>query len=174
MIGESSYTRVPVLQRQLRDFGVVALLAVVIATSAFVVVRNKDLAARQIELAQRTARELADGRPPLPTVQAALVSAATPSRKHPYLRQRKIQEPEAAWRPLVASTDPMRASDKLFYDAATRFDRDGVFADLMPDASGRAAKSFSLPLRMSSATCRSWSSPRSTDARGTSSSRPFL
>ena len=55
MIGESSYTRAPVLQRQLRDFAVVGALALLIATVAFVAVRNTELAARiaSYELAYR-------------------------------------------------------------------------------------------------------------------------
>ncbi|HTL32547.1 MAG TPA: sugar ABC transporter permease [Kofleriaceae bacterium] len=37
------------------------------------------------------------------------------------------------------------ADDKLFYDAATRFDRTGPFAELMPDGSGRAIAAIPLP-----------------------------
>jgi ABC-type sugar transport system permease subunit len=145
MIGESSYTRVPVLQRQLRDFTVVASFAILIATVAFVAVRNTELAARQIDLAERTAQALAEGRTALPAVHGVLVTQATPSKKHPYLRHRKILEPgvdapRAPWRHLggAASSTPTRADDKLFYDAATRFDRDGEYAEMMKDGSGRA------------------------------------
>jgi len=133
--GESSYTRIPgVLQRQLRDFAAVATLAVIIATAAFVAVRNTELAARQIDLATRTAENIAAGRAALPTVHGALVSAATSSKKHPYLRRRQILD-AGSWRALGGANAP---DDKLFYDAATRFDRDGEFAELMPDGTGRA------------------------------------
>jgi ABC-type sugar transport system permease subunit len=139
----SSGTRVPVLQRQLRDFAVVAVAAIVIATIAFVAVRNTELAERQIDLARRSAQALTEGRAALPTVHGALVSAATPSKKHPYLRHRKIlDEPGAAWRHLGGSSSsaPARAGDKLFYDAATRFEQlhRGELAELMRDGSGRA------------------------------------
>jgi ABC-type sugar transport system permease subunit len=37
------------------------------------------------------------------------------------------------------------ADDKLFYDAASRFDRTGPFAELMPDGSGRAIAVLAVP-----------------------------
>jgi ABC-type sugar transport system permease subunit len=139
MIGESSYTRAPVLQRQLRDFGAVAIVAIVIATVAFVAVRNTELAARQMDLARRTAATIAQGRTALPNVRGVLVSAATPSKKHPYLRHRQIREPDSAWRHLGGSQST-GADDKLFYDAATRFEqaKTDELVEMMNDASGRA------------------------------------
>jgi ABC-type sugar transport system permease subunit len=127
------------IQRQLRDFGVGALVAIIIATVAFVAVRNKELAARQIDIASRAADALLASKAPLPTVHGAIVSAATPSKKHPYLRQRRIlEEPGTTWRVLGGSG--AKPDDKLFYDAATRFDRDGgiPLGELMPDGTGRA------------------------------------
>lgn len=144
MTAESSYTRVPVVKRQLRDFAVVALLAIVIATCAFVVVRNTELADRQLDLARRSAAALADGKSALPTVHGVLVTPATPSKKHPYLRRRKIlDEPGAPWRGLGGSTRGAAAAngdDKLFYDVATRFEQHGEpeLAEMMKDGSGRA------------------------------------
>jgi ABC-type sugar transport system permease subunit len=126
----------PVLQRQLRDFGVGAILAIIVATVAFVAVRNTELASRQIALAQRTAAAVAAGQAPLPTVDSAIVSPPTPSKKHAYLLQRQIRDASGAWRPLVA--DPAEPLSKLFYDAANRFDRTGALAELMPDGTGRA------------------------------------
>jgi ABC-type sugar transport system permease subunit len=42
--------------------------------------------------------------------------------------------------------DAVRFSDdKLFYDAATRFDRMGPYAELMPDGSGRAIAAIGVP-----------------------------
>jgi ABC-type sugar transport system permease subunit len=135
----TSGTRVPVLQRQLRDFGAVAIVAVLIATVAFVAVRNTQLAARQLDLARRTAVAISEGHNPLPTVHGVLVSAATPSKKHLYLRHRQIREIDSAWRHLGGSQST-GADDKLFYDAATRFEqtKGPELVELMNDASGRA------------------------------------
>ena len=134
---ESSYTRVPVVRRQLRDFIVAAAVAIAIASAAFVGVRNRELAARQLDLATRSADAAAELRDPLPTVHAALVSEPKLSAKHPYLRRRLIRE-GARTRVLGADRDVAHADDKLFYDAANRFQRDGAFAELVPDGTGRA------------------------------------
>ena len=67
----SGGTRVPVVQRQLRDFGVGALAAIIIATVAFVAVRNKELAARQIDVATRAVDALVIGKAPLPLKPSA-------------------------------------------------------------------------------------------------------
>jgi ABC-type sugar transport system permease subunit len=145
-------TRVPVLQRQLRDFAIFALLSVVVATCAFVAVRNTELAAQQIGRANRAAGELAAGHPSLPTVHGVLVTGATPSKKHRYLRHRKIQdEPGGTWRLLgggAVSDRPAHADDKLFYDVATRFEQNGrqAFAEMMKDGSGRAVAAQSACL----------------------------
>jgi ABC-type sugar transport system permease subunit len=133
---ESSYTKVPVVRGQLRDFLVAGALAIVIASAAFVGVRNKELAARQLDLAARSAEAAADGRDALPTVHAALVSEPRVSTKHPYLRRRLIREGVA--KPRVLGADRSHADDKLFYDAANRFQRDGAFAEMIPDGTGRA------------------------------------
>jgi ABC-type sugar transport system permease subunit len=148
--------------RQLRDFAVASVLAIVIATCAFVAVRNRELAERQLDLASRAAQAIAEGRA-LPDVHAVLVGAAKPSPKRPYLRHRQVFE-AGAWRALTAGASP---DDKLFFDAATRFERTapgardaaagaasdraatgedpvrdleraGAFTELLPDGSGRA------------------------------------
>ena len=127
--------------RQLRDFAIGAMLAILIATVAFVAVRNKELTARQLDLAARAADAIAEGRP-LPEVHAVLVATAEPSVKHPYLRHRRVLE-LGAWRPLTAGGS---ADDKLFYDAANRFDRQHAartatsdrLVEMIPDGSGRA------------------------------------
>jgi len=137
----TSGTRVPVLQRQLRDFAVAAAIALLIATVAFVAVRNTELRARQTELAMRTAEALVDWRPPLPTVRGVFVSPALPSKKHPMLRHRRIHDYDSAWRPLGGlSMDPTHTDDKLFYDAATRFEQLPALemVEMMRDGSGRA------------------------------------
>ena len=114
------------IARQLRDFGVGALAAIVIATCAFVAVRNRELVERQLELAQQAA---AAGGP-----DAVMVGPAVRSSKHAYLRHRQVLD-HGAWRPLVAGGS---RDDKLLYDAASRFDRAGAFAELVPDGTARA------------------------------------
>ncbi|MDQ3370437.1 MAG: hypothetical protein M3680_33875, partial [Myxococcota bacterium] len=87
--------------RQLRDFAFGAVIAIVIATVAFVAVRNHELAARQLDQATRAIAALAEDRAPLPGVHAAVVGAAVPSPTHPYLRHRQVRD-GGTWRPLVA------------------------------------------------------------------------
>jgi len=137
--------------RQLRDFSVGAALCILIASAAFVGVRNRELATRQRSLADRAAAEIAEGRT-LPDVRAVIVGPATPSPKRPYLKSRQISD-GAGWRPLTATAAGASPDDKLFYDAATRYERetsarspvrrDGAELDddatiLLPDGSGRA------------------------------------
>ncbi len=125
--------------RQLRDFAVAGVLCILIASIAFVGVRNRELAERQLDLATRAASAIAEGRA-LPDVHAVIVGPATPSPKRSYLKTRKLRE-AGAWRPLTASAAGSTEDDKLFYDAATRFDRlhpEGVVSELLPDGTGRA------------------------------------
>jgi arabinogalactan oligomer/maltooligosaccharide transport system permease protein len=124
--------------RQLRDFAVVSALCILIASAAFVGVRNRELAARQLELADRAAAAVAVGRA-LPDVHAVIVGPAAPSPKRPYLKTRQIRDAGGAWRPLAAGTPGATADDKLFFDAATRFELAGTLPrKLLPDGSGRA------------------------------------
>jgi ABC-type sugar transport system permease subunit len=123
------------LQRQLRDFAITATISMIVAFVAFVAVRNKELAARQIALATHAAETLVTSKTVVPTTHAAVVSAAKPSRQHPYLRHREIFD-GTAWRTLGGAVH--RPDDKLFYDAANRFDREGPVAELLHDGSGRA------------------------------------
>jgi ABC-type sugar transport system permease subunit len=123
----------PVL-RQLRDFGLGSLVAIIIAVCGFVAMRNTELAHQQIELATRAATAIASDRAPLAGVHAVLVGDAAPSKKHPYVRHRQVRDGDV-WRSLTMGGSP---DDKLFYDAATRFDRQGAFAELLRDGSGRA------------------------------------
>ena len=109
--------------RQLRDFGLGAVLALVIASFAFVAVRNRDLESTQLELARRAVDALHAGRSPVPGLHTVIVGTARATATHPFLRRRQIRELEPTpgpWRDLVAGHG---ADDKLFYDAATRFDR---------------------------------------------------
>ena len=126
--------------RQLRDFAVGAALCLLVASAAFVGVRNRELADRQRALADRAAEAVAEGRA-LPDVHAVIVGAATPSRKRSYLKTRQIKD-AGVWRALTATAPGATADDKLFYDAATRFDRaperDAAFTELLSDGSGRA------------------------------------
>ncbi|MEO8554010.1 MAG: sugar ABC transporter permease, partial [Kofleriaceae bacterium] len=86
------------------------------------------------ENSDRHLRVEEEDRQPLPTVHGAVIGPATPSPRHAFLRHRELRE-GTAWRTLESS----RPDDKLFYDAATRFDRDHrPFVDLLRDGSGRA------------------------------------
>ncbi len=107
------------ITKQLRDFAIGAFLAILIATGAFVAVRNHELAERQIDLATRSAEAVVEGRVEPPTVHAVIVGAPAPSKKHPILRQRQVRD-QGQWRTLSASGS---VDDKLFYDAANRFER---------------------------------------------------
>jgi ABC-type sugar transport system permease subunit len=120
--------------RQLRDFAIGAFLAIIFATCAFVAVRNTELRAKQIELATRAATAIVDGKAPVPGLHAVLVGDSAPSKKHAILRQRQVLD-AGTWRALTAKGSP---DDKLFYDAATRFEREGEFATLLRDGTGRA------------------------------------
>jgi ABC-type sugar transport system permease subunit len=114
--------------RQLRDFALAAIIAILIATAAFVAVRNKELSARQVDLAARAVDAVAAGRAAPPDVHAVIVSEARPSPKHDILRRREVLEwggEDKRWRPLVAGSS---ADAKLFYDTAARFDRTAITA----------------------------------------------
>lgn len=137
-------TTLPLVGRQLRDFAVGAVCALVIATCAFVGVRNRELAARQIDLAQRSAADLAAGHETLPTVHGGIVSAATASSQHPYIRHRRLREGHT-WRVLAGGSAAQRQlDDKLIYDAANRF-TGAPFAELLDDGTGRAIAATGRP-----------------------------
>lgn len=132
---------------QLRDFAVGAALALLVATVAFVAVRNRELIDRQLERATRALDAVALGQEPLPDVHAVVVGPATVSEKHTFLRRRQVFDRHSystapEWRPLAANHGP---DDKLFYDAATRFERTGAFGELIPDGSGRALAARAVP-----------------------------
>jgi ABC-type sugar transport system permease subunit len=126
--------------RQLRDFAFGAAIAILIATVAFVAVRNKELAALQLDRAARGIETVLADRTPLPDVHAVVVGAAQPSSKYTFIRRRDVLE-AGAWRLLGSGAG---ADDKLFYDAANRIERlardhkTPSFAELIPDGTGRA------------------------------------
>src|SRR6185312_15808747 len=66
------------LHRQLRDFAVAGAFAIVIASVAFVAVRNREVIERQFDLADRSALAVSEDREPLPTVHGAIVGPSTP------------------------------------------------------------------------------------------------
>lgn len=132
------------VRRALRDFAAAACVAILIATCAFVAVRNRTLIASQTDLAVRSAEAMAAGREALPTVHGALVGPATASKAHPYLRHRRIRAAGGAWR-VLAGTDERSPLDKQMYDAAARFDRSGAFTELVADATGRAIAARPAP-----------------------------
>lgn len=141
-MSDGSVTRVPVLQRQLRDFVVAAAVAIAIASAAFVGVRNRDVIDRQLALASRAAEAIAAGKAALPTVHGAVVGPAIASPARHYLRHRTIRDADEgwAWRELGGASrhDRAHGDDKLFYDAAARADRSGGFVEMLRDGSGRA------------------------------------
>ena len=124
------------LPRQMRDFAFAAALAIVVATCAFVGVRNRELIARQLDLAERSVVALQRGESVLPGATGHVIGAAASSAQHPYLTRRQIHDPGAPAREL-GGTGAAR-DDKLFYDAAKRFDAKGAFVEMMREGSGRA------------------------------------
>ncbi len=130
--------------RQLRDFVLGALVAIVIATCAFVAVRNTELAAKQLDRAKAGMSAVVANHTPLPDVHAVVVGAGVASKKHPFLRHREVHDGGNV-RPLSATGGP---DDKLFYDAANRIDRTHQdFAELLPDGSGRAIAARAIDAR---------------------------
>ena len=129
--------------RQLRDVGVGALLAILIATCGFVAARNTELLENQRAIASRAADAVASGGTAPADVPTVIVGPAHASPRHPYLKHRAMYQ-NGAWRPLGGSPaleaadaiDP--SNDKLFYDAAMRFDRSGLFTVILRDGSARA------------------------------------
>ena len=119
------------LRPQLRDFFAAAVVAVLIASCAFIAARNTELADQQLDLATRAAQTLARGDAAMPTVTGALLTAAAATPAHPYLRHREVVMPGGTHRPL-------RTDEKPLYDAANRAERTGAFAEMLPDSSGRA------------------------------------
>ncbi|HEY1551218.1 MAG TPA: sugar ABC transporter permease [Kofleriaceae bacterium] len=109
---------------QLRDFAVGALVALAIASAAFVSARNRDVIDHQLELADRAAHAIAAGSQPLQPIRGGLVGPAVVSPAHPFLTHREIAG--------------HRLDDKLVYDAATRFARDHQRTYVLADGSGRA------------------------------------
>ena len=121
--------------RQLRDFVLGSIVAIVIATCAFVAVRNTQLAAKQLDRAKAGVAAVLANHVPLPDVHAVAVGPGVPSPKHPVLRHREVRDGNDV-RTLDATGGP---DDKLFYDAANRVDRTRAdFAELLPDGTGRA------------------------------------
>ncbi len=160
--------RGPVVQRQLRDFVAAAVVALAIATAAFVSERNGELADHQLDLAARAMQQIVATHTEVPSAHAAIVEPAIASSKHPFLRHRRAfdgtqprllgagpdksgERPTRSAAEGAAEVDksgerPTRSAaeggaevdDKLLYDAANRVERIGAFAELLPDGSGRA------------------------------------
>ncbi len=126
----------PPLRAALRDASVAALIVWIVLLAAFVRMRNRELTARELGRAQAAAHAVAAGATPLwATAAAGVVSPATPTPGHPYLPQRRLVEATGERR-LGGPVAP--AADKLLYDAATRFETTGPFAEMLHDGSGRA------------------------------------
>ena len=122
--------------RQLRDWSIAALFAATVAIAVFVGHRNQAVRARQLELAQAGASAIAVGREPPAGVDAAgVVGPARASEQYAFLRKRSVIE---RGKVRVLGGPRASATDKLLYDAAQRFDREGAFVALLGDGSGRA------------------------------------
>ncbi len=110
-----------------------ALLAAIVATTAFVSYRNHTFETREITRAKHAAAALADGRALMDDVVAAyLVAPATPSGDYEFLRERTVVE--AGKKRRLGGPDA-RALDKYIYDAANRCDRDGAFVEFITNTS---------------------------------------
>jgi ABC-type sugar transport system permease subunit len=127
------------MRRHLRDFGLGALAAIVIATVAFVAYRNHELVDRQTRHANAAVTDAMTGRTAMPGSRAVFVSRATPSTKHSFLSRRTIAPAGGplVWRPLTPGSDP---DAKLLYDTATRLEKitPARIVELLPDGTGRA------------------------------------
>ncbi|HEY1811275.1 MAG TPA: sugar ABC transporter permease [Kofleriaceae bacterium] len=124
------------LGAQARDFVAAALVALAVASAAFVSARNRDVVDGQLALAERSAHALAAGTQPLEPMRGGLVGPAITSRSHSFLTHREIREPTGAWH---------RLDDKLVYDAATRFARDHADHYVLADGTGRAVAVVRAP-----------------------------
>ncbi|MBP8806546.1 MAG: sugar ABC transporter permease [Kofleriaceae bacterium] len=129
--------------RALRDVAVLGALAWLFALGALVRDRNHAAEARTRAQASAAASAVAAGERPLaPVAAAGVVGPASQRPDRPFLRRRTVVDADGR-RPLGGPTAP--AVDKLLYDAAARFDRDGAFVALLPDGSGRAVAAVATP-----------------------------
>jgi ABC-type sugar transport system permease subunit len=80
----------------------------------------------------------------LPGAAGHIVGPATSSAQHPYLSRRQVHD--AGARPRELGGTGAAPDDKLFYDAAKRFDARGAFVEMMRDGSGRAIAAFDMPM----------------------------
>jgi hypothetical protein len=128
--------------RALRDVAVLGALWL-FALGALVRDRNHAAEARTRAQASAAASAVAAGERPLaPVAAAGVVGPASQRPDRPFLRRRTVVDADGR-RPLGGPTAP--AVDKLLYDAAARFDRDGAFVALLPDGSGRAVAAVATP-----------------------------
>ncbi len=129
-------TRHPGARRALRDVAIASVVLWIVVVAAFVRTRNREAIERATAHAQAAAAAIARGDAPVhATAAAAVVGPPIASKHHAFLARRVARTPGGD-RSLGGPGAP--AADKLLYDAATRFDRDGGFVALLPDGSGRA------------------------------------
>jgi ABC-type sugar transport system permease subunit len=129
----------PPVRAALRDAGVAALLVWVVLLTGFVRHRNHEHAARERARATAAAEAVARGEEPVHAVSAAGVvrPAVRPDPTRPYLARRTLVTIGGE---RVLGGPAANAADKLLYDAAARFDRDGrrTYVAVLRDGSGRA------------------------------------
>lgn len=130
----------PPLRSALRDAGIAAVVLLLVLFTAFVRHRNGEHASRERRRAVEAAQAVARGDAPVHATSAiGVVRPAVASKAHPYLARRKVVAPGAkagGERALGGPEAP--AGDKLLYDAASRYDREGPFIAMLADGSGRA------------------------------------
>lgn len=133
----------PPVRSALRDAAVAAFALWLVLFTAFVRHRNHELADRERARAYAAAAAVAAGEAPLHATSAlGVVLPAEPDPRHPFLARRAVVDP-AGTRALGGAEAP--AADKLLYDAAARFDREGPFVGLLTDGSGRAVAAIATP-----------------------------
>ncbi len=123
-----------------KGYTAAALMAVLIATAAFVAYRNRSYQVRETDRARAAAVAAAEAREPMPDVVVAdRVRPAESSTRYPFLRRRRT----ASGRIIGGTGAP--ATDKLLYDAARRAETGGGYAGLLSDNSGRFVAAIPMP-----------------------------
>ena len=126
----------PPVRAALRDAGVAALALWLVLFAAFVRHRNSEHASRERGRALASAQAVAAGDTPVHAVSAAgVVRPAVASKQHAFLARRMLVDGKRE-RALGGPEAP--AADKLLYDAAARFEREGPYVAMLTDGTGRA------------------------------------
>jgi len=135
-LAEARVVRQPGTRSAIRDVAIVGVVLWIVVVAAFVRSRNREATAHALAHAQAAAQAIARGDAPIhATAAAAVVGPAVASQRHAFL-SRRVARTSAGDRSLGGPGAP--AADKLLYDAANRFEREGAFATNLADGTGRA------------------------------------